>query len=392
MRLIDVAAYLTGVARHPLLSGAAERHLYMSAVSFPFVVFGTIVTGCANSLFTKFQDNQCVRNCDQPVEKQQLFEQPALQTFQMFVGELAVYLVYRYVRSSSQSESAAPKLGFAQSLRLAIPSMCDLCATTVLNVGLLYTPVSVYQMMRGSLVLFVAMLLVIFLGRKITRLEWVSLLLVTLGISLVGLSGSNNGSSKNEPASLVVFGILLIVAGELCQAFQFVVEEHILADRDIVPLKLVYLEGFYGSVIMAFMLVVLNFVVKGVEKPADFALSPFNLSESLSQMFGNGAVLMLSVLIMISIAAFNYFGITLTHILSATARSTIDSCRTLLVWILALLFGWESFHWLQLFGFVLLITGTLAFNGVIHPEEWLWVPQWLKNTAHQPPLEEPLLA
>lgn len=336
-----------------------------------------------------------MRNCDRPVGQQVFFEQPALQTLQMFVGELSVYIVYQFVyrhQHSTFESTANEKLTFKESLKLAVPSICDLCATTMLNVGLLWTPVSVYQMMRGSIVLFVAMLLVIFLGRKITRIEWVSLVVVTGGIALVGLSGSGNSGNSREPVALLMSGITLIVAAELCQAVQFVVEEHILAARDIVPLKFVYIEGFFGSVILLAVLIVLNFVVGAFQLPKQFAESPFNIVEAFSQMFGNSVVLVSSLMIMISIAAFNFFGITLTHILSATARSTIDACRTLLVWILALLFGWESFSWLQFFGFVLLVAGTLVFNGAVHPEDWLWVPRWLKETDHLPPLEEPLLA
>lgn len=36
-----------------------------------------------------------------------------------------------------------------------------------MNVGLLYTPVSIYQMTRGALVLFVGVLSVIFLRRRL---------------------------------------------------------------------------------------------------------------------------------------------------------------------------------------------------------------------------------
>jgi len=68
-------------------------------------------------------------------------------------------------------------------LLLWIPATCDLTATTVrlppafvthsdpvaemklMNVGLIYTPVSIYQMTRGALVLFVGVLSVIFLRR-----------------------------------------------------------------------------------------------------------------------------------------------------------------------------------------------------------------------------------
>lgn len=59
-----------------------------------------------------------------------------------------------------------------------------------MNVGLLYTPVSIYQMTRGALVLFVAILSIIFLRRRLHLYQWVSLLIVTGGVAVVGLSGS----------------------------------------------------------------------------------------------------------------------------------------------------------------------------------------------------------
>lgn len=70
-------------------------------------------------------------------------------------------------------------------LLLWLPAACDLTGTTVsyllclstatcanivlqlMNVGLLYTPVSIYQMTRGALVLFVGVLSVIFLRRRL---------------------------------------------------------------------------------------------------------------------------------------------------------------------------------------------------------------------------------
>lgn len=91
----------------------------------------------------------------------------------------------------SEDDIAKPQL---QELRgwkmllLWLPAACDLTGTTVcvvfflpisgawpnvstmrqlMNVGLLYTPVSIYQMTRGALVLFVGVLSVIFLRRRL---------------------------------------------------------------------------------------------------------------------------------------------------------------------------------------------------------------------------------
>ena len=49
----------------------------------------------------------------------------------------------------------------------------------------------------------------------------------------------------------------------------------------------------------------------------------------------------------ISIAFFNFFGVSVTKRLSGAARATIDACRTLFIWLFALRMGWERFHMLQ---------------------------------------------
>lgn len=357
-----------------------------------YIVTGTVVCGCLNSLLTKYQDNQCVGNClDPDVTKHKNFEHPYIQTLQMFIGELGIYIVYWFLCKSPFSKRAQyssigeqQAVSTWQSLTLAIPSVCDMLATTFMNVGLIYTPVSVYQMTRGAVVLFVAILSVLFLKRRIRKLEWTALIIVTLGIAIVGYSGSknNNNHSKEDPA-LVVFGMSLILVAVCLQAVQFVVEEKILSRYQFTPMRLVYTEGFFGTVILVVALVVLNFVVGQIQPPQKFEDSPFNLGQSFRETFSLKQVLLSSVLIMFCISMFNFCGISLTHQLSATARSTIDSCRTLLVWLLAMVLGWESFHFLQFFGFATLMFGTLCFNGVLRPEEWSFVPGFLKDSEHK---------
>ena len=67
----------------------------------------------------------------------------------------------------------------------------------------------------------------------------------------------------------------------------------------------------------------------------------------------------------LAIGAFNYFGLNITRVISATSRTTIDTCRTLFVWVISLSLAWESFLWLQVVGFLVLIYGTFVFNRVI---------------------------
>lgn len=66
-------------------------------------------------------------------------------------------------------------------------------------------------------------------------------------------------------------------------------------------------------------------------------------------------------------SGFNFFGLSVTRTVSATARSTIDSCRTLFIWVVSLGLGWETFKWLQVVGFALLVYGTMLFNEIVRP-------------------------
>ena len=52
------------------------------------------------------------------------------------------------------------------------------------------------------------------------------------------------------------------------------------------------------------------------------------------------------------------------------ARSTVDTSRTLLVWMTSLAFGWEVFLWQELIGFVILVFGTVVYNEVLILPFW----------------------
>lgn len=72
----------------------------------------------------------------------------------------------------------------------------------------------------------------------------------------------------------------------------------------------------------------------------------------------------------LSIACFNSFGIGITKYASAAHRAVTDTSRTILVWILCTLLGYQKLEWPSATGFLLVLTGTLIYN------EILIVPFW----------------
>ncbi|GMK53795.1 hypothetical protein CspeluHIS016_0103810 [Cutaneotrichosporon spelunceum] len=390
----------------------------MSDIGVSTLVAGMFLTGCANSLLTKYQDMQCVENCDNPATRVH-FEQPVYQTLNMFIGEFlcvipllwnwfttarkgrASYLdrllkrqqvSYGAIQQEEEEEEEEEDMNHVPMRGWAVcwmwfPAFFDICGTTLMNVGLILTPVSIYQMSRGALVLWVGVLSVIFLRRHLYLYQWASLLIVTLGVMLVGLAGtlierhefsSNPGvtdvvnalvriatRADGDPAK-VVLGVSLILFAQIFTASQYVVEEKIMAHYTIDPLAAVTLEGMWGGLTTLAAMPVLHamFSTKSMY---------FDVPRGWRQITQNPPVMYLALLIALSIGAFNFFGLSVTTRVSATTRSTIDTCRTLGIWIVSLAIGWESLHWrrpyslLQVTGFGMLVYGTFVFNGLLEP-------------------------
>jgi drug/metabolite transporter (DMT)-like permease len=261
---------------------------------------------------------------------------------------------------------------------LGLPACCDITGTTLMNVGLLFVAASIYQMTRGALVLFVGLFSVLFLKRKLYLYHWFSLVVVVVGVALVGLAGAIYTGDKNSPApketnlELVrtmmlaardvvveaadpivvrtVVGIFLIAFAQIFTATQFCLEEWILENYALEPLKVVAWEGLFGLIVTIVLQIILHFTV-GVSKAGKYGY--FDAEEGYHQVFTNRAIGLSSLAIMVSIGGFNFFGLSVTRSISATSRSIIDTCRTLFIWIVSLGLGWESFKWLQVAGFAL---------------------------------------
>ncbi|KAG7410583.1 hypothetical protein DER46DRAFT_581238 [Fusarium sp. MPI-SDFR-AT-0072] len=391
----------------------------------PFLVAMMLLTGVCNTLLTKYQDNQCVRNCgpDDNLRKRAFFNQPVLQTAQMFIGEMGCWLVvglmafwrrfkgsapedrgYQAVDAEENGDAeAAPQAddrtkllhtgpsilrGYRVTL-LALPAICDICGTTLMNAGLLMVAASIYQMTRGALVLFVGLFSVVFLKRHLHLFQWLSLVGVVLGVAVVGLAGAIWPDEKPEnsigqpeedsvtdgglsDAARAIVGVLLIAGAQIFTATQFVLEEYLLERSTIDPIRVVGWEGIFGFSVTLLAMLVLHATIGSTDAGK---YGYFDIVEGWRQMTENKQVLISSFLIMISIGGFNFFGLSVTRSVSATSRSTIDTCRTLFIWIVSLGLGWETFKWLQIVGFALLVYFTFLFNGIIQPPlEFLRVP------------------
>jgi hypothetical protein len=136
-------------------------------------------------------------------------------------------------------------------------------------------------------------------------------------------------------------------------ATQFVVEEKIMGRYSVAPLVAVGYEGLFGVLSILLFIPILS--IPSVASRSTF----FDLPRGWHQMIDTPTVLYSGIAIAFSISLFNYFGLSVTRHVSATARSLADTCRTLSIWIVSLGLGWEKLLWpislLQVVGFTLLV-------------------------------------
>lgn len=352
----------------------------MTKLSAPVATLGVLIFGTAASLLAKLIYSVHATNIRGETVP---FTKPWFQVFGMFAG-MAVCIVLdlpRPGRPAGGAGEATPLLAEggadgekeekAQSVWIINwPTLLDLFATACGTTGLLYTTVSVYQMLRGAQLVFTALLSILFLGRRLTALNFAGIALCVLGIICVGFAnvwGADAHSGKDAAAE-TVFGVLIILAGQVLQASQVVLEEHLLQNLQMSSVRVVAYEGMFGALHCLLWVFPLLYLLPGtdhghLENPVD-AFYMFFHSPAVLAVVGADMALML---------AYNVCGMEVTNHLSAVSRVIIETLRTLFVWLCDLVIfyvlsggrlgePWTTWSYLQALGFALTVAGTVVYN------------------------------
>ncbi|XP_043599136.1 solute carrier family 35 member F6 [Bombus pyrosoma] len=331
-----------------------------------------VVTGSFNTLSVKYADQQVV-----PDENGQPrhFNHPFMQSSFMFIGEMMCLLVFKvlyhyYSRRGDNSVDSNPLTKGSHVFNpfiLLIPALCDTCATSIMYVGLNMTYASSFQMFRGAVIIFTAVLSMGFLNKKLVSREWLGIVMVIIGLALVGLSDITMEKSDVSTNSILT-GDLLIICAQVIIAVQMVIEEKFIAGQNIPALQAVGWEGIFGFITICIIMIPLNFI----HVPPPFADNSQGTLEATKDAFiqiGNSGYLLMAIVgISFSIAFFNFAGISITKEIGATTRMILDSVRTIIIWAFSLAFRWQAFHYLQLIGFIVLLIGMCCYNNVIIPQ------------------------
>jgi len=321
------------------------------------------------------------------------FNPPVFESFVMFFGmvfALPMYLIGEAMkRYRAQSDSLAraaleaePKVTIGMVLSLGVPAIFDLCSVLFMMAGLMHVSASMWMLLRGGGIVFVALMKQFVLGDKLSTAMWTGVGTITLAVCLVGLSPmldddapsrrlSEDGAEADDGGGGVLLGIVLTVFGTFMQSIQYVYEEKVMSgDNPAPPWLLIGMEGVFGSLLCIFVVYPIAGVVPGSNHGVfeDF-------SNTLAQLSNNPDLITLSALFCISVFVLNSFSVLVTFMLSSVWHAILDNFRPISIWAVELFLyaytdgahgeQWTRGSYLQLLGLGVMLAGTAIYNGTI---------------------------
>ena len=347
-----------------------------------------LITGSINTIANKFQQN--TTSLEIKYKGHQKFI-----TFCMFKGELLCLLIYwikegrkksknvNDIELSSDSTKLKKKAKFWYFL---FPAIFDILGSSISSISLTFLPSSIYQMFRGAIIIFTCTASILFLKNKYYRHHFLGICIVVIGLIIVGVNAALSGSS-NEFDSKIILGIFLVVLSQVFSCMLFISEEKILKHYDAHPLKAVGMEGMWGVLCYIILLFIFYFIrceswydiLKDnicIEDGKGGDLRFENAIFAFKQIWASANLKLYLSLYVLSIAFFNFSGLTISKYSSATSRTIVDTLRTIVVWTFFLVMPFvpedtkETFSWIQLLGFLILILGGVIYNEILVIKFW----------------------
>ena len=172
--------------------------------------------------------------------------------------------------------------------------------------GLQYIDVSIYQLLRGSGIIFVALMKQHVLRDHLFWFQWIGVFWNVIAVFLVGGTAILNESEQDTSeiqSGQALAGILLVMAGAIVQAMQFVFEERVMTmDIPSPPLLLIGMEGLWGTLLCVTVVYPLAYYLPGDDHGS--YEDPFNTYE----MFKNSKTIQNAFLIyFVVIFLYNFF-------------------------------------------------------------------------------------
>ncbi|BFZ23341.1 hypothetical protein BsWGS_26380 [Bradybaena similaris] len=243
------------------------------------------------------------------------------------------------------------------------PAFFALAHILLLYFGLKLTYSSSFIMLKGTVVLFTALLSLAFLAQPLRYYIWFGVAVATIGFAVSGISDYINYPSGYEKYGIAA-GDLLILMAQIMFATKIIYEEKFIRKHSTHPMVFLGCEGAYGSFFAILFLLVFNFVDAvqysnlpngRLEDVKDFTLQFLNSWQVMLAVFGS----------LISYMLYTYLGMFLIRDQGALPRIVIETFIWSIYWTICLFLHWENFFIAQVPGLCVTVIGALIYAKIL---------------------------
>eukprot|EP01138_Halocafeteria_seosinensis_P010170 gb/GECG01010386.1/.p1 GENE.gb/GECG01010386.1/~~gb/GECG01010386.1/.p1 ORF type:complete len:264 (+),score=6.30 gb/GECG01010386.1/:1-792(+) len=229
--------------------GKPNRHLAL----------GMLISKSTDTLVTAWADT--LSSCGILAGDKRKFDHRFYLACGMYLGESLCLFVFRILKWRITDPTACKReVVTSQSFNrglILLPTLCDMTATSLMYIGLTLTYPSVFEMSRGSVVVFTGIFRYLFRKRRLRPFRWVALLVILLGSVLMGVSRHDQPPSG---ASNSAAGATMLITAQVFVASQVVVEEKLISGYNIPWLQLTGWEGFWGFTVLTSLLLPMYYI------------------------------------------------------------------------------------------------------------------------------------
>lgn len=305
-----------------------------------------LVSGTFSALGCKFAYDTTAVGID---GTEKAFAKPIMMLFLMFLAmspAMGFWLFQQYQLPPEKREH----IDYGTMAILVVPSICDLLCTLLLLVAQLYITASLWQMLRGSIIIITALLKSFALNHRLRIHMWLGVGVITVAMILVAsttfFSNTDASATSKDPR----IGVLLVVVGCIAQGVQCrlhsfifvavcsvltlrvlhpsdVFEEKVMNVNNAPPLVVIGCEGLWGTFLTLTVVYPLSYYLPGndggrFENPFDAIV-----------MVQNSRTLQLLVCVFVLfVTIYNCAAVYVTKYLSAIWHAILDNFRPITIW------------------------------------------------------------
>lgn len=352
--------------------GEHEQREPTGCTSGGIVTFGFgLVAGTFSAVFCKMLYETSSVGLDGTTEKQ--FAKPIMMLLLMFSAMVPAIFMWM-AQQAFLDKKDRDELSFRTMVVLMVPSICDLLCTLLLLVAQLYITASMWQMLRGSVIIITAILKKVVLGHRLRAHMWAGIFIIFIAMVLVAsTSFFGPAAEHSEESKDPRIGVGLVIMGCLAQGVQYVFEEKVMAVDNAPPLVVIGMEGVWGTALTLLIVYPASYAIPGPDNG-----SYENFWDSSAMIQNSSQLQWLVVGFLLTVTIYNCMAVYVTKYLSAIWHAILDNFRPITIWVLDLYifyfllpgsgFGekWVSpGSWVQLCGLLVLFLGTAVYNGSI---------------------------